>query len=77
MFGDKQWMIPSSLPIDIWVGLTSFHIPWAQLHEDENATGNNNNNNNNNNNKENVVHLTKTVTVVVIDQHHNVTIVRH
>ena len=62
MFGDKQWMIPPSLIIDIWVGLTSFPIPWAQLQGDENASGNNNNSN-----KENVVHLTKTVTVVVID----------
>ena len=75
MFEDRQWMIPSSPPIDIWVGLTSFPIPWAQLQGDENATGNNKNNNNNN--KENVVRLTKTVTVVVIDQHHNVTIVHH
>ena len=64
MFGDKQSMIPPSLTIDIWVGLTSFPIPWAQLQGGENATENNNNNNSN---KENVVHLTKTVTVVVIN----------
>ena len=31
MVEDGQWMIPSSPPIDIWVGLTSFPIPWGQL----------------------------------------------